>query len=114
MLIAQQVYKISADFPQTEIYGLTSQLRRAGVSVPSNIAEGFGRSTTKSYVSFVKVARGSLYGLETQLILAEKLDFIRDSKVLSDLLQNIDEEGRMINSFIKKLEEKYTQPDTNA
>lgn len=114
MLIAQQVYEISAGFPQSEMYGLTSQMRRAGISIPSNIAEGYGRNATKSYVSFVKIARGSLYELETQLILAEKLNFITDQEALADILLQIDEAGRMINSFIKKLEEKYTHPDTIA
>lgn len=109
VLIVEQVYELTKNFPQTEIYGLTSQIRRSGISIPSNIAEGFGRSSTKNYIQFIKIARGSLYELETQLILAGKLNFIEDTGLFEKLISNIDEEGKMINSFIKKLEEKTGQ-----
>lgn len=107
MLIAEQVYELTQSFPSSEVYGITSQLRRAGVSIPSNIAEGFGRNATKSYINFIKIARGSLNELETQLILADRLNFTTNPDAFETLLKHIDEEGKMINSFINKLEEKY-------
>lgn len=72
------VYRITKDFPKEEIYALTSQLKRASVSVPSNIAEGFGRQTDKSFNHFLNISRGSLNEIETQLIIAKELEFISD------------------------------------
>jgi four helix bundle protein len=74
------------------------------VSVPSNIAEGYGRQSTQSYIQFIKIARGSLCELETQLIVAKKLDFISDEKLFSEVINQIIEESKMINSFLNKLE----------
>lgn len=70
------IYRLTACFPKTEDYGLTSQMRRAGVSVPSNIAEGAGRGATKEFIQFLKIANGSLTELDTQLEIAEKLGYI--------------------------------------
>lgn len=70
------VYRLTASFPRAEDYGLTSQMRRAGVSVPSNIAEGAGRGSTKEFIQFLKVANGSLTELDTQLEIALKLGYI--------------------------------------
>ena len=70
------IYRLSAGFPKTEDYGLTSQMRRAGVSVPSNIAEGAGRGVTKEFIQFLKIANGSLTELDTQLEIAMKLGYI--------------------------------------
>jgi four helix bundle protein len=64
------VYSISRSFPRTEMYGLTSQVRRASVSIPSNIAEGWGRNSAKEYIQFLTTARGSLLELETQLLIS--------------------------------------------
>ncbi len=75
MDLCQQVYAISARFPADERYGLTAQMRRAAVSVPSNIAEGYGRNRTLDYLRFLNMALGSLYELETQLLLAIRLRF---------------------------------------
>ena len=76
ILLAEHAYVLTKDFPQDEIYSLTNQIKRSAVSISSNIAEGYGRNSTKSYVNFLKIARGSLYELETQLILADKFNFI--------------------------------------
>jgi four helix bundle protein len=101
--LTEIVYSITKSFPIEEIYSLTNQIKRASVSIPSNIAEGFGRNSTKSYMNFLKISRGSLYELETQLIIAEKQNFISDSLLLQNINDLIAEEGKMINSYINKL-----------
>jgi len=102
--ITEKVYLLTKSFPSDEIYSLTNQIKRATVSIPSNIAEGFGRNSTKSYVNFLKISRGSLYELETQLIIAEKQKFISDLDLLQSINELISEEGKMINSYINKIE----------
>jgi four helix bundle protein len=102
--ITEKVYLLTKSFPSEEIYSLTNQIKRATVSIPSNIAEGFGRNSTKSYVNFLKISRGSLYELETQLIIAEKQNFISDLDLLQSINDLISEEGKMINSYINKIE----------
>jgi len=98
------VYQLISDFPKDEIYALSSQIKRSAVSIPSNIAEGYGRHSTQSYIQFIKIARGSLCELETQLLIAEKLNFIKSVNLYSDIMKQITEESKMINSFINKLE----------
>ena len=97
-------YKLVSGFPKDELYALSSQVKRSSVSIPSNIAECYGRQSTQSYIQFVKIARGSLCELETQLLVAKKLNFINDEKLFSGLMDLIIEESKMINSFINKLE----------
>ncbi len=98
------VYQLISDLPKDEIYALSSQIKRSAVSIPSNIAEGYGRHSTQSYIQFIKIARGSLFELETQLLIAEKLNFIKSVDLYSDIMKQITEESNMINSFINKLE----------
>ncbi|HQE34161.1 MAG TPA: four helix bundle protein [Flavobacterium alvei] len=97
-------YKLVASFPKDELYALSSQIKRSSVSIPSNIAEGYGRQSTQSYIQFIKIARGSLCELETQLLVANKLDFINDEILFLELSNQIIEESKMINSFLNKLE----------
>lgn len=97
------VYKITKDFPKEEIYALTSQLKRASVSIPSNISEGYGRQTDKSFNHFLNIARGSLNEIETQLIIAKELEFISDENLLNEIFFLIEEESKMINAFSKNL-----------
>jgi four helix bundle protein len=78
MDIAVDIYKASARFPGEERFGLTSQMRRSGVSVPSNVAEGAGRNTKKEFINFLHIAQGSLSELDTQLELSRRLEFIDD------------------------------------
>lgn len=99
--IVLQVYKLTQSFPKEEIYALTSQLKRVSVSIPSNIAEGFGRQTDKSFNHFLNISRGSLNEIETQLIIAKELGFIHDENLFNDLLLIIEEESKMINAFAK-------------
>ena len=96
------IYRITKDFPREEIYGLTSQLRRAAVSIPSNIAEGAARHSTKEYIQFLYISLGSIAEVETQLIIAKNLNYI-DS---NDLLKNVRFiKGKMIN-LISSLKNK--------
>jgi four helix bundle protein len=95
--ISKLVYSLVNTFPNEELYGLTSQIKRSTVSIPSNIAEGFGRNSTKSYVNFLKIARGSLFELETQLIIAETQNLFQDIELYSSIMNLILEEAKMIN-----------------
>jgi four helix bundle protein len=81
MQIVESVYQISGAFPKSELYGLTSQVRRAAVSVPSNIAEGHMRSSTKDYLRHVSIAQGSLAEVETQLDLAARLEYVAEERL---------------------------------
>ncbi|MDA3878914.1 MAG: four helix bundle protein, partial [Prolixibacteraceae bacterium] len=79
-MLVKDVYLFTKEYPKEEIYGLTSQIRRAVVSIPVNIAEGAGRGTNKDFSHFLDIARGSLYELETLILLSSDLDFISESK----------------------------------
>jgi len=80
------IYSISKDFPKSEVYGLTSQLRRASVSIPSNIAEGSSRNSTKDFIRFLNIASGSLAEVEAQIEIAQRLSYIEDTtKIVSDI-----------------------------
>ena len=100
--LVEQVYQVTSAFPLEEKYGLSSQSQRAATSIPANIAEGWARGTTKEYIQFLKVARGSLMELETHLIVANRLKFLPEQKVQS-LVGAIAEIGRMLNGLIKSL-----------
>lgn len=89
--------------PNDEQYGLTSQIKKSSISIPSNIAEGWGRESSKSNIQFLKIAKGSLYELETQVILAIELGFISENKVINTLIAEI---GKMLNGLIKSIEVK--------
>lgn len=103
--ITNLVYTLLKSFPNEEMYALTSKLKRSTVSIPSNIAEGFGRNSVKSYLNFLKISRGSLFELETQLIIAENQNYIQDIELYNKIMGLIIEEGKMINSYINKLEQ---------
>lgn len=105
MSLCKDIYVLTSEFPVQEQYGLTSQMRRCAVSVPSNIAEGFGRSTA-SFINFLKISRGSLYELDTQLILSRELSFNTNEKLIEHIENEIAEIGKMINTFLNKLKEK--------
>ena len=103
------IYKITKGFPKEERYGLTSQIRRAAVSVPSNIAEGYGRKTTPEYIRFLYIAYGSNCELETQILLSGDLGYIETGK-LEILKEGIGEVERMLKALIKSLERKHSTP----
>lgn len=97
------VYPLVKSFPQEELYALTSQIKRASVSIPSNIAEGYGRNTDKSFSHFLDISRGSLFEIETQLLIANELGFITNETLYTEILSQIEEESKMINAFSKTL-----------
>jgi four helix bundle protein len=102
MALARDVYTLTGSFPQSETFGLVQQMRRAAVSVPSNIAEGHGRGSDKSFALFLRQARGSLNELETQMELARQLHISREVDY-SSVLQEIDEIERMLTAFVSSL-----------
>ena len=97
------VYQLVKSFPKEELYALSSQLKRASVSIPSNIAEGYGRNTDKSFSHFLDISRGSLFEIETQLLIANELGFITSKTLYTEILSQIEEESKMINAFSKTL-----------
>ena len=97
MRLARDIYRLSASFPDSERFGLTVQIRRCAVSVPSNIAEGAGRGGRKEYAHHLRIARGSLMELDTQLWIARDLGLIDDTTEINPLIQRI---AAMLNSLI--------------
>lgn len=89
MSLVKDVYRITSEFPREEIYGLTSQIRRAAVSIPSNIAEGAARTTDKEFLQFLSISRGSLSELDTQLTIAADLCYTQSSDEISGKIDTI-------------------------
>lgn len=89
MGLAEDIYRLTGDFPKEEMYGLSSQMRRAAVSIPSNIAEGAARGSKKEFLHFLQIARGSLSELETQIILAKKLSYAHDLEKIMDRVEKV-------------------------
>ncbi len=104
-----EIYKITKRFPNGGRYGLTSQIRRVAVSVPSNIAEGYGRKTTLEYIRFLYIAYGSNCEMETQILLSGDLGYI-ETDILKILQEGIGEVERMLKALIKSLEKKHSIP----
>jgi len=96
------IYRATANFPADEVFGLRLQMRRAAVSVASNLAEGAGRSTRKDYRRFVLQARGSIFELQTQIVIADALEFF-DVDAREDLKMRAAEIGKMLNGLVKYL-----------
>ena len=99
------VYKALADMPNDERYGLSSQIKRSAVSIPSNIAEGAGREREKEFYNFLNIAYGSSYELQTQLIISERLNFI-SMEVNEPLLNKLDEVQKMVYVFKENINNK--------
>ena len=99
MVIVRKGYKLTAKFPKEEKYGLTSQINRALVSIPSNISEGCSRSSDADFARFLEIAQGSAFEVETQLILASDFKYIKE-EVLSELLEELHYLQRQINKLI--------------
>ena len=102
ILLCKEVYSLTHSFPESERFGLTSQMRRAAVSIPSNIAEGRARKTTKDYVHFLHIAYGSKAELETQLVIAKELSF-GNAVQYKTVEQLVAEVGKMLNVMINNI-----------
>ena len=105
MDLVEMTYRATARFPKEEVYGLTSQLRRSAVSIPSNIAEGQGRRTTREFLKFLSIANGSLRELETQVAIAARLNYL-DEEGKTRMFSLTSEVGRLMNGLIRSLEAK--------
>ena len=103
--LVEDIYQITKDFPKEELYGLTSQLRRAAISIPSNIAEGFARFHNAEYKQFLYISLGSCAEASTQLIITLRLGYLEKEK-MDILLDEIDEISKMTMGLIKKLNQR--------
>jgi len=103
--LATDLYEVTANYPKAEMYGLTSQMRRAVVSIGSNIAEGAGRQSSKEFIRFLNIAKGSSYELETQLTISKNLDYLSDKEYKSIVLKLVEIE-KMIFALVKTLSKK--------
>lgn len=101
MELAEAIYVITREYPETEKYNMTAQLRRCAVSIPSNIAEGYGRHTVKDYIRFLRIASGSNAELQTQLLLSEKLQLCHPAQI-TPAWSLSEEVAKMLNSLIRK------------
>ncbi len=103
MALAELCYKYTKPFPRDEMFGLTAQIRRAGASVPANIAEGYGRENTGSYIQFLRIAQGSCKEVETHALLSQRV--IEDVGDAGELLRQCDVVGKMLRGLIRSLQE---------
>jgi four helix bundle protein len=109
--LATEVYKTTAGFPNEEKYGLISQIRRATVSISSNIAEGAGRNSSNEFLHFLGIANGSCYELQSQLVIAEQLQFISQEK-LDLFLNEIEEIQKMNFKLQQSIKQLHSKPET--
>ena len=100
--LVEKIYNITRSFPKDELYGITSQIKRAAISIPSNIAEGSGRRSSKEFIQFLYISLGSAAELETQLIISKRLGFVNDITIL----ESISEVSRMLIGLISSLKNK--------
>lgn len=110
--MVEQIYKVTQHFPKEEQFVLVSQMRRAAISVPSNIAEGAGRRGTKEYINHLSIARGSLFELETQLTIAVRLLFLSREKAIP-VWQYFQRIGQMLTRLMDSLSKKLVKRTTN-
>ena len=108
--VCTETYTLVSTFPKFEVYALADQMRRASVSIASNIAEGHNRNSTKHFLNFLSYSRSSVAELETQLIIANNLKYIDDEK-LSLFLESCNEIGKMISGLEKSLKQKLQSPN---
>lgn len=102
MTLVSNTYKITQNFPKEEIFGLTSQIRRSAISLPSNIAEGYGRESNKDFSRFINIAISSLFELQTQIEIAKNINYLNENE-FKNLYDETRELEAMIVSFSKKL-----------
>ena len=104
MRLVTNIYQNTSSFPQSENYGLTSQIRRCAISIPSNIAEGYGRNSTGDYKRFLRISVGSLFEFQTQIEIAFNLNYISND-TFQEILSNTNELDRMLSSLINKIKD---------
>ena len=104
-VLVKEIYQLTANFPKAEMFGLTAQLRRAAVSISSNIAEGYGRQYRADYIHFLNIARGSCYEVEAQLILCVDLGLLQEAQC-EQVLHLCEEIGKLLNATIQSLQKE--------
>jgi len=102
MVLVTKIYTVTNNFPKEEVFGLTSQIKRSAISIPSNIAEGLGRESSKELLRFLKISIGSLFELQTQLEIAKNIIYL-DEETFNNLYEDSRELERMIVSFTNKI-----------
>ena len=102
MVLVTKIYSVTNNFPKEEVFGLTSQIKRSAISIPSNIAEGLGRESSKELLRFLKISIGSLFELQTQLEIAKNIIYL-DEETFNNLYEDTRELERMIVSFTNKI-----------
>lgn len=107
MIVAEEAYRLTARFPKEEALGMTSQIRRAAVSIAANIAEGHGRENSGSFIQFLPISQGSVKELETHLLLAKRVALTSAEKI-DPLMQRCDELGRMLRSLIRSIQRRQS------
>ncbi len=103
--LVERVYQITNSFPKEEMFSLTSQIRRSAISIPSNVAEGFGRKSTLDYIHFLHIARGSLYELQTQFEISNRVKYLSEND-LKSTIEECKEVEKMLNGLIASLANK--------
>src|SRR5690606_16216856 len=106
IVLVSDIYRITKSFPKEEVYGITSQIRRSAVSIPSNIAEGAARQTTREFIQFLYIASGSCAELDTQLIIGMNLGYIKENQY-NEIIKNVEEIGKMISGLINYRKRKF-------
>ena len=104
MALVKDIYTLTSHFPKEELYSLTNQMRRAAVSIPSNIAEGAGRTGSKEFLQFLSIARGSLSELETQILISDSLGYCIQDKAM--IVQRIEKTFQLLGGLIRSLKDK--------
>jgi four helix bundle protein len=102
MELVERVYRMTKVFPRDEVYGLSSQIRRAAVSIPSNIAEGQARKSTAEFLNFLSIAQGSRAEVETQTLIAHRLGYVTENQI-TEIMSLLEEISRMLNTLRAKL-----------
>ena len=105
MDLVTKIYSSTQQFPKEELFGLTSQIRRSAISIPSNIAEGYGRDSNKEYLRFLNISISSLFEMQTQLEIAKNINYINETD-FNKIYEDSREIERMLTSFIKKIKER--------
>jgi len=108
MALVKEIYRVTRDYPREETYGLIGQMRRAAVSIPSNISEGAARGGDREFIQFLMIARGSLSELETQVIISHELGYLQN---VTDIQKRIDKLFSLIGGLVRSLRERRNTKD---